>query len=90
MFFTKMSMLIKGRCSHLFKKENDPLKDGKAEIPLSTPLNPEYGLTAEFNQYNPLQAASYYSGDSVDEHVTQEEANEFLAEKEISQNHNNL
>jgi hypothetical protein len=83
-------MLIKRRCFGLSNKEKDPMNDGKAEMPLSTPLNPEYGLTAEFNMYNPLQAASFYSGDSVDEHVTLEEANEFLAEKEISQNDNNL
>ncbi|MBD8067612.1 hypothetical protein [Bacillus sp. PS06] len=62
-------------------------KDPKAnkEMPSSTPLNPMVGMTAGLDTNNPLVSEATYAGDSLDEHVTMEEANSYLAEKEINQ-----
>jgi hypothetical protein len=62
-------------------------KDPKpnAEILNSTPLNPMFGMTTDLDTNNPFVSESVYAGDSVDEHVTIEEANSYLAEKEIHQ-----
>jgi hypothetical protein len=59
-----------------YKKEND--------IPFSTPLNPQMTVTSGFNHFSGSNM-----GDSVDEHISVEEGNEYLAEKEISQVINN-
>jgi hypothetical protein len=63
------------------------MKDGFAkenEIPLGTPLNPQMTVTAAFNHFSGSNL-----GDSVDEHISVEEGNEYIAEKEISQVFNN-
>lgn len=62
--------------NHGFTKKN--------EIPFSTPLNPQMTVTSAFNQFSGSNM-----GDSVDEHISVEEGNEYLAEKEISQVYNN-
>lgn len=72
------------------KNREDYLKAEKSEIPMNTPLNPEFGMSADFNAYNPLQSESFYTGESVDEHVVQEEANEYLADKDNSEMHPNF
>jgi hypothetical protein len=65
-------------------KENNHgfMKEG--EIPLGTPLNPQMTVTAAFNHFSGSNL-----GDSVDEHISVEEGNEYIAEKEISQVFNN-
>ncbi len=63
--------------------------DKNKEIPHSTPLNPMFGMTADLDTNNPFESEAVYAGDSVDEHVTLEEANAYLAEKEIKQVYDN-
>ncbi|MBM6617162.1 hypothetical protein [Bacillus suaedaesalsae] len=60
---------------------NEPKKN---EIPFSTPLNPQMTVTSGFNHFSGSNL-----GDSVDEHISVEEGNEYIAEKEISQVFNN-
>lgn len=55
------------------------------EIPLNTSLNPVFSVTNDLDTNNPFESEAAYSGDSVDEHVTIEQANAYLAEKEIMQ-----
>ncbi|WP_246938689.1 hypothetical protein [Bacillus pinisoli] len=56
----------------------------ESEIPLGTPLNPQMTVSSAFDHFSGSNM-----GDSVDEHITVEEGNEYLAEKEISQVFNN-
>jgi hypothetical protein len=55
------------------------------EIPMTTPLNPVFGMNADLDTHNPFKSEAEYAGDSIDEHVTLEQANEYFAEKEIKQ-----
>ena len=55
------------------------------EIPMTTSLNPVFGMTADLDTNNPFESEAVYAGDSIDEHVTLEEANAYIAEKEIKQ-----
>jgi hypothetical protein len=54
------------------------------EIPFGTSLNPQMTVTAGFNHFSGSNL-----GDSVDDHISVEEGNEYLAEKEIQQTFNN-
>jgi hypothetical protein len=56
----------------------------KRENPFNTPLNPQMTVTSGFNHFSGSNL-----GDSVDEHISVEEGNEYIAEKEISQVFNN-
>lgn len=57
----------------------------KMEIEMNTVLNPDYTLSSMFHQHHLLQDDSAYAGDSVNEHVSLEEANEYLGKKQIGQ-----
>ena len=57
----------------------------QTDLPINTTLNPSFGMSNILDTNNPLLSESVYAGNSVDEHVTLEEANGYLAEKEISQ-----
>lgn len=59
------------------------------EIPKGTALNPEYVMTSAFHSNFILQDDSVYAGESVDEHTSIENANEYLAKKELGQINNN-
>ncbi|WP_078548298.1 hypothetical protein [Litchfieldia alkalitelluris] len=59
------------------------------DIPQSTPLNPMVGMSTDLDTNNPFESESTYAGDSVDEHVTLEQANSYLAEKDIKQVYDN-
>lgn len=63
------------------KDPNDILK--------GTALNPVMGMTEDLDTSNPYESESMYAGDSVDEHVTIEQANQYLGEKEIKQVYDN-
>ncbi|MFZ3589772.1 hypothetical protein ACOI1C_10940 [Bacillus sp. DJP31] len=58
--------------------------ENKKENPFNTPLNPQMTVTSRFNQFSGSNL-----GDSVDQHISVEEGNEYIAEKEISQITNN-
>ncbi|MCH1626854.1 hypothetical protein [Fredinandcohnia quinoae] len=65
-------------------------QQSNGDIPLNTPLNPVFGMANHLDTNNPFLTESAYAGNSVDKHVTLEEANEYLAEKELSQMNENL
>lgn len=71
-------------------KVNRNDEKGSMEIEMNTVLNPDYMLSSVFHQHQILQDDAQYAGDSVNEHVSLEEANEYLAKKEIGQINNNL
>ncbi|WP_260471833.1 hypothetical protein [Bacillus sp. HMF5848] len=48
-----------------------------------------HAVTTALDSNNPLKEASQYAGESIDEHTTLEQANEFIANKEIKQVFNN-
>jgi len=60
-------------------------KEKSNDIPGTTPLNPVFGMNTSLDTNNPFKSEATYAGDSVDEHTTIEQANEYLAEKEIKQ-----
>ncbi len=62
--------------------ENDFKK--KEDNPFNTPLNPQMTMTTGFDHFSESNL-----GNSVDEHLSVEEGNEVIAEKEISQVYNN-
>ncbi|MBM7571213.1 hypothetical protein [Aquibacillus albus] len=47
------------------------------------------GIQTEVDPEHPLETVDRYTGDSVNEHKVMEEANEFIADKEIEQVDNN-
>ena len=55
------------------------------DLPMNTPLNPVFGMSNLLDTNNPFLSEDMYAGNSIDEHVVLEEANAYLAEKEISQ-----
>lgn len=55
------------------------------DIPKNTPLNPVFGMSNALDTNNPFLSESAYAGNSVDEHTTLEQANSYLAEKELGQ-----
>jgi len=58
----------------------------KREIPTTKSINSAaFGMSTDLDTNNPFESEAVYAGDSVDEHVTLEEANTYLAEKEIKQ-----
>ncbi|MGM7684236.1 hypothetical protein ACSVDA_19055 [Cytobacillus sp. Hm23] len=63
--------------------------EDETELPLGTTLNPSVMLTANFDSNNPFKSEIQFSGDSTNEHVIQQEANEYIAQKEIGQSKNN-
>ncbi|MCA1030949.1 hypothetical protein LCL95_07950 [Bacillus timonensis] len=67
------------------KKDFEEHQHASKEMPMNTPLNPVFSMSSELNTNNPFESEASYAGNSVNEHVAMEEANEFLAEKEISQ-----
>ncbi|MDF0726949.1 hypothetical protein PY093_09495 [Cytobacillus sp. S13-E01] len=66
----------------------DPYNVSK-DIPMGTPLNPVVGMSEDLDTNNPFESEAMYAGDSVDEHVTLEQANQYFAEKEIKQVYDN-
>jgi hypothetical protein len=60
------------------------------EIPIDSPLNPEFSMRTEIDSQNPFESHDAYAGDSVDEYTNLKSANEEIAEKEIGQQKENL
>ncbi|MFS0864087.1 hypothetical protein [Fredinandcohnia sp. 179-A 10B2 NHS] len=56
-----------------------------SDIPATTPLNPVFGMSNALDTKNPFLTESVYAGDSVDEHTTLEQANAYIADKELGQ-----
>jgi hypothetical protein len=73
-------------------EEKDKMEKEKvtAEIPTNTPLNMTYSIRSDLNSENPFHTTSYYAGDSVNEHKDLEESNEYIDQKEIGQQNENL
>lgn len=63
----------------------NPNERSNNDIPLNTPLNPVFGMSNAIDTNNPFLSESVYAGNSIDEHTTLEQANAYLAEKEIGQ-----
>ncbi|THE12633.1 hypothetical protein E1I69_10590 [Bacillus timonensis] len=63
----------------------NPNEHTNYDIPMNTPLNPVFGMSNSLDTTNPFLSESVYAGNSVDEHTTLEQANAYLAEKELGQ-----
>lgn len=72
------------------KNKNANVSGSKTEFPLHRNISSGVGVTADFDTNDPFESESSYAGNSVDEHVTMEEANEYIGYKQISQINNNL
>ncbi|WP_453990562.1 hypothetical protein [Bacillus nitroreducens] len=67
------------------KKLKNNNKQLTHDIPMNTPLNPVFGMSNTLDTNNPFLSESAYAGNSIDEHTTLEQANAYLAEKELGQ-----
>ncbi|RFB18344.1 hypothetical protein DZB84_05385 [Bacillus sp. HNG] len=63
----------------------NPNEHTNHDIPMNTPLNPVFGMSNSLDTNNPFLSESVYAGNSIDEHTTLEQANAYLAEKELGQ-----
>ncbi|TLS38164.1 hypothetical protein [Pseudalkalibacillus caeni] len=65
-------------------------REKEFDIITNTPLNPEMTMRTDLNSKNVFGTEEYYPGDSVEQHKYMEESNEYIAEKEIAQQRENL
>lgn len=70
------------------KKKKEGYRD--SDIPTNTPLNPIVGVRAGTGIENVMETNLSSVEASVNEHESLEQANEFLAEKELQQERENL
>ncbi|MFT4414851.1 hypothetical protein ACLM5H_13410 [Fredinandcohnia humi] len=63
----------------------NPKNHSIGDIPMNTPLNPVFGMSNALDTNNPFLSESVYAGNSVDEHTTLEQANAYIADKELTQ-----
>ncbi|MEH7235577.1 hypothetical protein [Bacillus sp. JJ1562] len=63
----------------------NPDEHSNHDIPMNTPLNPVFGMSNALDTNNPFLSESVYAGNSIDEHTTLEQANAYLAQKELGQ-----
>jgi hypothetical protein len=81
---------IKVEVTMMEEKEKVEKEKITAEIPTNTPLNMTYSVRTDLSSENPFNTTSYYAGDSVNEHKDLEESNQYIAQKELGQENENL
>lgn len=69
------------------QKGKNETVEREQEISTDTPLNPGYTLSTDMGAFSYHSA---YPGDSVKEHKELENANNYIAEKELGQQRDNL
>lgn len=72
------------------EKRNHASYDNQVQTDFDSPLNPRFSVGIDVDLMNPTSSSAYYEGNSIDAHRQVEQANEFLAEDEISQQRDNL
>lgn len=71
------------------EKDVETVKNA-VQTDFDTPLNPRFSAGVDVDITNPSSASAFYEGDSIDAHRQIEEANMYIADKELGQQRDNL